>query len=389
MKKINSVKRIIFSTLFALAVIVLCNCTVLHASAAEARVRFGSTYYEKNQGDRFPMGIYVENSDGTVAGIGSYHVEISFNSELIEYSEGASSIQRPGLIVLEGTGDGNQNKTMIYFNALYGGSTDVTVTSATVYTTDGTAMTVSFLGSVPVNISGNPPETVTDDDDTDELADGDAEAENDGDETVEEPDDAESINADDETDTSEELSDVDEAADTENVTASEEEANTAESEAVDTVEVTEIPTSEAPVASEAAEGGFFKSLWAQIENDYLKFIIIGIAAIVCIVILIVAIRTAVRVSVHRHKLDKMMKNGSDNQEWAFEFDTIDEDKDIVEDWEYDSSVLDEDWTVNSNTSEVYDSESDSVGVGAEVNEDDSLEDEDFLFEFNAGSDKDN
>jgi len=379
MGKIYSIRRFIFSSLLALMVIFFGNMFVLHASAADARVRFGSNYYEKNQGDRFPMGVYVENADGSAAGIGSYHIEISFDSSLIQYSEGASAIQGNGVIVLDGTGDGNQNKTMIYFNALYGGSTNVTVTSAVVYTTDGTVMDVTYLGSVPVTVNGTPPASATDDEEDDETTqneDNDSaldDAEEDADGTGGE--EIETIDA--------ETTDSEQSDDADNIASSAEDDNVKVSEEAAPIE-TATETEEADILEEQTQNATV----IDKGNSYLRYAIIGIAAVVLIIIVVVIVRTLIRVGVHRKKLEKMMDNRTDNQEWAFEFDTIDEDKVQNEDWEYDSSALEEDWLEdNDNSIDDYEGhDTDASGHGTVEND---LDEEDFLFEINTTPKKGN
>lgn len=372
MGKIYSIKRFIFSLLLALMVIFLGNVFVLHASAADAKVRFGSNYYEKNQGDRFPMGIYVENVDGSAAGIGSYHIEISFDSTLIQYSEGASAIQGNGIIVLDGTGDGNQNKTMIYFNALYGGTTNVTVTSAVVYTTDGTAMNVTSLGTVPVTVNGTPPEAATDDEEDEEVVQNE-----DDDSNLEEADeDAANVGETDSDTVGSELTDSEEEADADNAAS----VDDIYDEVSDETAQSEVAVEPAPdnVSGGQTQDGKLSGK----KNDYLRYAIIGIAAVVCIIIVVVIIRTLIRVGVHRKKLERMMDNGADNQEWAFEFDTIDEDRIQNEDWEYDSSALEEDWLEDNDNSiddyEAHDSETSGHDAIENI-----LDEEDFLFEFNS------
>ena len=87
----------------ALAVILLCMALLkpLHVWAAEAFVAFGSNWYNGQEGEPFPVGVYIRGD----AGIGEYHVTIQYDQQLMQYISGADEAdQESGVLTLTGTG---------------------------------------------------------------------------------------------------------------------------------------------------------------------------------------------------------------------------------------------------------------------------------------------
>lgn len=392
MSKICSVKKLILTMIFALAVIAIGNGFVIKAEAADAVVRFGSGWYEKNQNDLFPMGIYVQNLVPDTAtdserynGVGSYHLEISYDTTRLQYSSGATSIADAGVITLDGVGNNNgtANKTMIYFNALYGGETYVTVTAAEVYSVDGTLMNVTSLGTVKVTVAGAEPENNDGDNQNPETTqkeepDADSEViEDDGD--LPDDDNADSnISEDDgigEDLTAEQDIDSDTTAEVDGSTSeTATESGTATSDIADGTEVTALDSVNSSGDVETKK-----------DNKLVRYLIIGIAGVVCVVILIVVIRTVARVSERRKKLNRMMQTENDNQEWAFEFDTIDDDNGKLDDWSYDSAIIEDAGTVEFDA--VKEAENLAAFESALMEPQCALSDEeDFLFEFDSVTD---
>ncbi len=354
--------------MFAMAAVFICCFGTMRAQAADIQVRFGSNFYEKNQNERFPMGVYVENVDGTTEGIGSYHIEIAYDTTKLQYSDGASGIVGDGVIFIDGVGvtDGSQNKTMIYFNALQDGASSVSVIGAVVYDAAGNSLNVVSLGAVQVTViavpgadgiqdgdGANAGDGGAQDGDGGQNADGQVDAGQNVDETaVDEPiagnpgdGDADSMTGDDGNgsidsgasdggnggvvdDGSEAgSSDGDSGDDSSDDLiadagtgingANESSAENDDREGLDTPLGTN---------SSAADSDDANADVAQ-KNPIVKYIIIGVAVVIAIVILVIAIRTAILVFKHRQASTTGNKKvAEESHEWAFEFDTIDDDK---------------------------------------------------------------
>lgn len=125
----------------------------IQVKADEATVTFGSESYRKAYGEDFRIGVYIRGESQ----IGTYHVEIAYDHERMEYLGGADSEQE-GTVILEGTGLDGEVKYMLSFRAAAGGDAGILIRSASVQHSGqngGEDFDISFLGSAPVTIDGN------------------------------------------------------------------------------------------------------------------------------------------------------------------------------------------------------------------------------------------
>ena len=124
--------------------------------AADAAVIFGSDSYENENGSEFPVGVYI-NGDND---IGYYRVEISYDPQRLEYIDGASGSEN-GIIVFDGNGASENVSTMLYFRALSGGESELSISRAMVRVagSDGEEFNLTELAKVPISINGE--DTVT------------------------------------------------------------------------------------------------------------------------------------------------------------------------------------------------------------------------------------
>lgn len=120
--------------------------------AEEAVTAFGSEEYQTEvYGEVFPIGIYIKSE----ALIGEYHVELRYDNERLRYVEGATS-EKDGVLVVDGTGDGEQVKVFLYFEAISGGEASIKFENAKVYTLEEvpTLMDVVELAFAPIMVEG-------------------------------------------------------------------------------------------------------------------------------------------------------------------------------------------------------------------------------------------
>lgn len=141
----------------ALAVILLCMALLkpLHVWAAEAFVAFGSNWYNGQEGEPFPVGVYIRGD----AGIGEYHVTIQYDQQLMQYISGADEAdQESGVLTLTGTGGQESIKYWLQFQPIAPGEGSLEITAASVRTAEGGEFTISQLGASPVYIGVPVPE---------------------------------------------------------------------------------------------------------------------------------------------------------------------------------------------------------------------------------------
>lgn len=141
----------------ALAVILLCMALLkpLHVWAAEAFVAFGSNWYNGQEGETFPVGVYIRGD----AGIGEYHVTIQYDQQRMQYISGADEAdQESGVLTLTGTGRQESIKYWLQFQPIAPGEGSLEITAASVRTTEGGEFTISQLGASPVYIGVPVPE---------------------------------------------------------------------------------------------------------------------------------------------------------------------------------------------------------------------------------------
>ena len=134
-------------------------CTVLfmicalpsNVFAADAAVIFGSDSYENESGAEFPVGVYIDGDSE----IGYYKVEIEYDHDRLRYIEGASS-EEEGKIIFEGVGNDTRVSTMLRFEALSGGETQLKISDARVLVadSDNEAFEITEKAIVPIKLNG-------------------------------------------------------------------------------------------------------------------------------------------------------------------------------------------------------------------------------------------
>lgn len=97
--------------------------------AAQGTVTFGSESYSWYTGEVCPLGVYVKSD----AGIESYEICLEYDESMLRYLNGADSVEG-NRVYLSGTGQETVYKTMLHFEPLKEGNTEVTVVSATCVT---------------------------------------------------------------------------------------------------------------------------------------------------------------------------------------------------------------------------------------------------------------
>jgi len=142
--------------------------------AADAVTAFGSTEYTAEaDGGEFPVGIYIRADEE----IGSYHLELRYDSTRMDYVSGAES-EENGLLTLDGTGTGEEVKVFLYFKATGGGDAGIAFTSAEVYTADGREQfNITELAYAPVAVSGEDTDGISFEEMLEELTLGEREEE--------------------------------------------------------------------------------------------------------------------------------------------------------------------------------------------------------------------
>lgn len=122
------------------------------AKADTATVTFGSESYTAERNDEFLVGVYLTGESR----IGTYHVEIEYDANRIEYMGGAESGGN-GKVVLEGTGVRDKIKYMLSFRTLSGGEAYIKVKGALINMgeTDNTEnFEITELDEAAITISG-------------------------------------------------------------------------------------------------------------------------------------------------------------------------------------------------------------------------------------------
>ncbi len=120
-------------------------------AAETATVNFGSEEYEEEEQGRFQIGVYINGESR----VGKYYVEVKYDNRRMEYVDGGTS-EEDGVIILEGTGVRSQVKYMLTFRPLSGGTANISIQNAEVYTAGENAegFEITTLGSAPVYIEG-------------------------------------------------------------------------------------------------------------------------------------------------------------------------------------------------------------------------------------------
>lgn len=149
MKKIQNKLGRIFLLIMAFAMLFIPETV----KAENATVTFGSASYRAENNGEFWVGVYIRGESN----VGTYRVEIEYDSQRLEYIGGAEQ-EENGIIVLEGTGLKEQVKYMLSFKCLSGGEAYLKVKNAVVNMGDSNnaeAFTLTELGTAPITISGD------------------------------------------------------------------------------------------------------------------------------------------------------------------------------------------------------------------------------------------
>ena len=82
----KQIKNTILLSMMCIVITIMLNPTKVFA--ADAKLTFGSNWYEKSNGSEFPIGAYIT----TEGPIGDYHVEIKYDSLRMELISGADNV---------------------------------------------------------------------------------------------------------------------------------------------------------------------------------------------------------------------------------------------------------------------------------------------------------
>ena len=117
---------------------------------ATVSIQFGSSGYNYTAGEEFLVRLYFTASEQ----IGTYHIELAYDSSRMKLVRGADADTGSALI-LEGTATGNTVTYWMAFDALSGGTAGMYVSSALISNADGSAlMEVTNYPSAPIYLSG-------------------------------------------------------------------------------------------------------------------------------------------------------------------------------------------------------------------------------------------
>lgn len=156
--------------------------TVKSYAEGVVSLEFGSTEYEKEDEETFPIGAYIKSDNP----IGPYHVEIAYDSSKLRYISGANEVDTEnGIMVFEGIGDGTEVKLWLQFEAIDAGDASILFTSnCVVKDIEDSSMQVVNMSAAPIRISSVDEEDA-DDEDNNENDDEDIGVENNDDENSE------------------------------------------------------------------------------------------------------------------------------------------------------------------------------------------------------------
>ena len=120
--------------------------------ADTATVTFGSESYTAESNSEFMVGVYLKGESK----VGTYHVELEYDQNRMEYIGGAE-IGGDGKLVLEGTGTRQQIKYMLSFKTLSGGEAYIRVKDALINmkeTDNAESFEITEMDAAIVTISG-------------------------------------------------------------------------------------------------------------------------------------------------------------------------------------------------------------------------------------------
>lgn len=121
--------------------------------AGNVEVTFGSDSYTKESDEQFQIGVYIRGD----IGVGTYYVEMTYDTTRMEYLGGADD-EQDGVIILRGTGLREEVKYMLDFHSIGGGEAGISVRYADIQTSGengGEDFEVITLGYAPVSIEGD------------------------------------------------------------------------------------------------------------------------------------------------------------------------------------------------------------------------------------------
>lgn len=119
--------------------------------AADATATFGSESYEEEEGEEFPIGVYLRGNEN----VAEYHMEIAYDSLRMKYINGADAVdEENGILTFDGVSDSNEVKFWLVFEVISGGDAQVSIRTATANTPDGEIFNITDLGYAQVHFTG-------------------------------------------------------------------------------------------------------------------------------------------------------------------------------------------------------------------------------------------
>lgn len=123
----------------------------MEAWAASAVISFSDP--QVKVGEDFSVNVKIASSDGN---IGNVDLMLKYDSDAIEFSEGADASGGAGSIHVKSSTESTSTKTVTYtlkFKALAEGTSQITVDSSEIYDTDSKEITVSKTGQSTITVS--------------------------------------------------------------------------------------------------------------------------------------------------------------------------------------------------------------------------------------------
>ena len=145
--------RVLVKNLFVIIFAVILIAAFLPATvyAAEASVTFGSERYDKDNGEQFPVGVYI-NGGSTIA---DYYVELRYDCLRLKYISGADEVdEENGILFFEDSVSAERVKRWLTFEAISGGEARLVVDTAVATAPSGEDFNMTSLQEVSVYIAG-------------------------------------------------------------------------------------------------------------------------------------------------------------------------------------------------------------------------------------------
>ena len=105
----------------------------MESRAEGEEVYFGSESYSWTIYEESPVGIYVESSEG----ISEVDMIVTYEPDMIEYSSGGTLAEEGRIEINASAGGVTQYQTMLNFIPQAGGSSEITIESASITTSEG------------------------------------------------------------------------------------------------------------------------------------------------------------------------------------------------------------------------------------------------------------